>query len=68
VEVGLSSLLGILYVRADAGRLASLLERAGELVSNPDSSAGKEQVVGWLRDLIPEFRHGETGKTLDDRM
>lgn len=68
ISVGLRNLLGVRYTGVDAAALGDLLSRLQCLVAGESGDATKSDVVEWVERVLPEFRHRETGKSLDQRM
>lgn len=68
IDVGMDNLRAINPGRAPADRVISFVRRIEELVSNPQMVTSKTAIVEMVQDLIPGFRHIETGKSLDGRM
>jgi hypothetical protein len=68
VAVGFRHVLGVPYSGVEAAALLELLSRLQQLVVAEESDVTKAEVVEWVTRLLPEFRHQETGKTLDERM
>ena len=51
----------------DETKLAAFIQRLEEVVGDAMVSIRKEDIVSALSDLVPEFRHAQRGKSLDDR-
>lgn len=66
-EVGLPNLLGLLYQPAPTGSVGRFLTHIQSLFSVQQAPT-KEDIVGWLQDLIPQMRHTEAGRNLDQRI
>lgn len=67
VNVGFHALSAIPR-KVDSGKVATFLEKIAWAIEEPDRSVSKDELIGWIEDMIPQFRHIETGKTLDNRM
>jgi len=67
IDAGFSALRAIPYAAAESGDLAGLLEWFEEIVSRPELPVSKQEMVRQISLCLPEFRHIETGKKLDDR-
>ena len=67
VEIGLSSLAALRHVTTPAVD-RRLFERLGELVSDPNTATGKEEVIQIFADVLANFQHVETGRNLDQRL
>ncbi len=65
-EVGLASLLAVRH--AGEPLSAGLIARLSQLVSSSESGTRKEDLVSAIAAVIPNFRHVETGRSLDQRM
>ena len=68
VDIGLEAARAIAADPPRAGALPVLLERIAGVVSGRDPVPDKRELACWLREVVPEFHHRETGKQLDDRM
>ena len=66
-EVGMEQLLAVRYQPAAPGATAALVARLEASLMNVAVPIDKAQLVQWIADVIPQFRHLETGQTLDDR-
>lgn len=65
-EIGLASILAISHVTT--GRMdEALLDKLDNLVSLPEASASKNDIVDTISRILPNFNHVETGKNLDQR-
>lgn len=67
VEVGLQHLAAVPYECREVGELAELLGKL-ERVSAGETSPTKAQVIEWIRRVVANFDHRETGRDLDQRM
>jgi FlaA1/EpsC-like NDP-sugar epimerase len=67
-EVGFSALLGLKPRTSDARAISRLLQRIREAVDVPHMQVDKNQIVEWIREVVPELAHTETGLTLDARI
>jgi len=65
-EKGLRSLLAV--VHRPSGLSEPDLKKLGDIVSQPKISVTKPQLADLIGDLIPNFRHVETGRSLDARI
>lgn len=68
IDIGMDKLRAINAGRTAAGPVISFVRRIEELVSRPEMVTSKTAIAEMVQDLIPGFRHIETGKSLDDRM
>lgn len=68
VEIGLRQLLAIPQRGADPEPLATLLGRIEEAINDPSRELTRASIVAWLTPLVPELRHAESAKNLDQRM
>lgn len=67
VDIGMSTLVGIASHPASSDALSGFLKRLEELVSQPGERVKKDEVIQLLMSVIPNFRHVETGKGLDEQ-
>lgn len=67
-DLGLPNLEAVGHVAPPAGSLERFLDEAGEWIADADRELTKEQVVEAVRQVVPEFAHVETHKTLDQRL
>jgi FlaA1/EpsC-like NDP-sugar epimerase len=68
VEIGMDRLRAVPYRRGAAGAVAALLSRLEAALTDVAVPLDKQDIVGWIGEVVPEFRHVETGRSLDDRM
>lgn len=68
VELGMSGLLGIKHVPVSQGKLPTFLKKVEKLLENPEMSVTKKELIKWMRVVVPNLKHVETGKNLDQRM
>lgn len=68
VEVGMNDLQAIVYAGSTNLRLATALGRMAEVVADGARPTTKQEVLDLFRAIVPEMRHVETGRYLDDRM
>ena len=68
VDIGLTTLSGVPYVPASPGSISHLLARVEQVVSHADVGVTKQEIDDWIRAVVPQFHHIETGKNLDGRM
>ena len=68
VDIGMSCLLGIIYMPAPLGTVSALLERCEDLIAHPDLPITKGTFVQLMNSVLPHMRHRETGKSLDEHM
>ncbi len=66
--VGFDSLLGIDPAPIGAGPLFDFVEFIERVMKNPDLEVTKNELVQRIQQLIPQFEHVKTGKSLDDRL
>ncbi len=69
IEVGLKSLLAIPFhaTPESLARLNAFMQRVESALENPDAPFDKTAAVRAISEILPEFSHIETGRTLDDR-
>ncbi len=68
VEIGFRELTGVPYRRDGAEALGPLLQELEELTRDSAAPATKEAIVEAMARVVPELRHLETGRGLDERM
>jgi FlaA1/EpsC-like NDP-sugar epimerase len=68
VDVGLAPLVGIPYSSIEPDAIRAFVKRAERIVARPEQIRSKEQITKWLETLMPEFRHKETERYLDNHM
>jgi FlaA1/EpsC-like NDP-sugar epimerase len=66
-EIGLSHLCRVLPSACNSTRLTEFIDRI-ERACAGNNNLNKETFVLWMQDLVPEFKHLETGRNLDQRM
>jgi FlaA1/EpsC-like NDP-sugar epimerase len=67
-DIGLPNLLSIAQRSDSSNRIKEVLSRVERFVSGQKVGTTKEEVLSWVAEVIPHFRHIETGKHLDQRM
>jgi FlaA1/EpsC-like NDP-sugar epimerase len=67
-EVGLRNLLTVHYTPLTGGVVARFVERLSQLIDRPELPVTKDDIVREVGEVVPQFRHLETGRSLDDRM
>ena len=67
VEIGLADLLAVGPVKARPEALSAVVERLAALIADPTRATDKADVVEAIGGVLPDFRHRETGRSLDDR-
>jgi FlaA1/EpsC-like NDP-sugar epimerase len=68
VEIGLTAAQGVVYLPTAKGTLPRLLERIEAAAEGQHPLPEKTELAAWMREVVPEFQHRETGKDLDHRM
>jgi FlaA1/EpsC-like NDP-sugar epimerase len=53
---------------ADDAALENFVERVADAIEHPRAAATKQELLGMIADLVPQFDHVETGKSLDSRL
>jgi FlaA1/EpsC-like NDP-sugar epimerase len=66
-EVGLKKLLAVSHGNGTQLSM-DLLSALGRLVADPGRNIAKADIVATIAAVIPNFRHIETGRSLDQRM
>jgi len=67
-DIGFGQLLAVAYQATTPGAVGALTTRLAGSLTDVDVPVAKQDVVRWIADVIPQFRHVETGRSLDDRM
>ncbi len=67
VDIGRASVEAVPYLPGEPGRLDTFLERLEGLLS-ARSHASREEIIGWMSDAVPNFRHASSALDLDQRM
>lgn len=67
-EVGFRDLLAVEYNPAPAEMVLEFVERMEQIIAFQNQWPAKEELVSWVSQLVPQLRHAETGKYLDERM
>jgi FlaA1/EpsC-like NDP-sugar epimerase len=67
VEIGLPHLLAVGPVKGRPEAVSAVVERLAALIDDPTRATDKSDVVEAIGGVIPDFRHRETGRSLDDR-
>ena len=68
VEIGLTKLVAVQPTPADAGALTALLGWLERIAAGQGATPTKDDIIATIRSVVPELRHVETHKYLDDRM
>jgi FlaA1/EpsC-like NDP-sugar epimerase len=68
MDTGLELLRSVSYRPLPDGILSSFLEMLDRAINHQDIVVNKPELVDWIKRLIPEFSHAETGLHLDSRM
>jgi FlaA1/EpsC-like NDP-sugar epimerase len=67
-DIGLAKLQAVAYQATAPGAVSRLTTRLAASLTDVDVPIAKQDIVRWIGDVIPQFRHVETGQGLDDRM
>ncbi len=67
-DVGFRALSAVRPADPPAEKLDAVLDRLERAVSDARVDLGKAEVAAMLADVVPGFRHVETGRSLDDRI
>jgi FlaA1/EpsC-like NDP-sugar epimerase len=67
-DVGFDALLALRPAVADPDSISGLLDRIERAVTEPVAHVEKSEIVSWIRDVVPELNHNETGYSLDARI
>jgi FlaA1/EpsC-like NDP-sugar epimerase len=68
VDIGMTVLLGIEHEPKPTGPLMSFIQFLEETMSRSETPITKGDIVERVKCLIPNFKHRETEKNLDERM
>ncbi len=68
LEIQMRELLAVSYVPAPKGAVAALLAELERLIVDAATPISKSDIAALLAAVVPQFRHVETGKSLDQRM
>jgi nucleoside-diphosphate-sugar epimerase len=67
-EFGMSSLVALRYNPAQRDRLSEFLESLSNLIDHPDLPIDRRQIASMISEVVPEMKHLERSRFLDDRM
>jgi FlaA1/EpsC-like NDP-sugar epimerase len=67
-DIGFSSLRAIHYVSIPPKKVEEAIRFFDDIKKNIDRKISKKEIIVFLSDILPEFRHLETGRNLDDRL
>jgi len=65
--MGFSALRVIPYVPISLGNVEDVLRFLKDIYNNIDRRVSKEELIASLAEILPEFKHLERGKNLDER-
>lgn len=68
LELGMRGLLGVAYAPAPPNTVPRVLDELASLVADPEAQVTKDQLVASVMSAVPQLRHAERGRHLDDRM
>jgi FlaA1/EpsC-like NDP-sugar epimerase len=68
VDVGFLTLHGVRPAPGSAAEVTRLIAWLDDLISRPDASISKQEIVERLTSVVTDFHHRETGKNLDQRI
>jgi FlaA1/EpsC-like NDP-sugar epimerase len=68
LDLGFSALRAIPYVPLSSGNVEEVIHFLGDIYDRIDRHVSKEEIIASLSKILPEFRHLERGKNLDDRL
>jgi FlaA1/EpsC-like NDP-sugar epimerase len=68
MEIGMKELLAVAYAPPEEGSIERFIHDAGEYVSTWEQGVSKGEIVEAMARVIPQLRHAETGKCLDERL
>jgi FlaA1/EpsC-like NDP-sugar epimerase len=68
LEIGMSRLLAVPYQPRSHGTVAAFLTKIEELLTGVGRRVEKRDIVRRLSMVVPELKHIERGKSLDERM
>ncbi len=68
IEFGMSSLAALRYRAIPPGGLADFMCELELLMDSPDLPVSKSRLTGMISEVVPEMRHLERARFLDERM
>jgi FlaA1/EpsC-like NDP-sugar epimerase len=68
VNVGMKSLLGMKHDSKPVNSLISFIKYLEQILIHPEKAVTKDELAEYVKGLISNFEHIETGKSLDERM
>ncbi len=68
VDLGMKSLLGMKHDSKHVSTLISFMKYLEKILLDPKIVVTKQDLAEYVKRLIPNFEHIETGKNLDERM
>lgn len=67
VDIGMAAVAAIPYAPHKAVRLDAFLDRLDGLVLARER-VSRQEIIGWMAEALPEFRHASSTQHLDQRM
>lgn len=67
VDVGLKDLAAIRPLPGSMRTLGSLLDRLTRCLNDASVPVSKDEIVTWVSEALPQFRHRSSGLSLDER-
>jgi hypothetical protein len=64
----MKSLLGMKHNQKPANSLISFIQYLEQSLIHPENAVTKDDLAEYVKGLISNFEHIETGKSLDERM
>ena len=68
IEIGMKELLAIDYIPPESGLIDEFIGDTEMFLASVNQSVSKFNIIDSMTRLIPELRHIETGKSLDNRL
>jgi len=67
-EIGMDRILAVRYQTTTPNAITRFISRIEAALTDIAAPIDKQDLITWISDVIPQFKHVETGRTLDDRM
>ena len=68
IDIGMKSVLGIKHQPETQGSMQQFLDEIMKMIYDPKYSISKEVIIQIFSSILPQLRHIETGRNLDERM
>jgi hypothetical protein len=67
-EIGMDRILAVRYQATTPRAITRFISQVEAALTDIAAPIDKQDLIAWISEVIPQFRHVETGQTLDDRM